>query len=245
MRPLTKTYPWFRKDIKPLHRDEQIKAIERCVELSQKGDQEHLFLFGPSGSGKSFCVGYAMSRHKILSSYVDCRTYKTKMAILTRILIDLGQAVPRSGVASDYLYEKLESLLRKEKGTIIVLDDMHGINKKETEIFNDILRISDDSNGVSVIFIARNENVLEIDKKVLNMFLPIKINFPAYTKGQLMDILKQEADIPLDALEQIADFTIKHSGNCKLAMECLKRIRQRFEPVTLDCTLKFLNMVGY
>ena len=230
----------------PLHREEQLKAIENCIKLAEQGKQEHLFLFGPAGSGKTFCVLYALSKYKPKFSYVDCYTYKTRSAIITKILNDFGFPISRRGVPLDYLFEKLDSLLKKQRGIVIVLDGIHKIDKKEIEIFNDILKINDNSKSISLIIISLNESILDsLYQSILNAFLPIKVRFPAYTKDQLIDILNQEIEAPFDALELRAEYACNHNGNCRLALECLKRIAQRPEGITLTCTLKFLNELRY
>ena len=101
------------RTFKPLHRKVQLDSIESSIKSRQ-----HLFITGPSGSGKTFCIKHAISKKNHLFSYVDCEVYKTRAAILTKVLIDLGFPVSRQGVSFDYLFEKLDKFLNDNENSL-------------------------------------------------------------------------------------------------------------------------------
>ena len=198
------------------------------------GHIEHLFLHGASGSGKTFCTLYMLSKHRPKSSYVDCSVYKTRSAIVAKILIDFGFPVARRGVSFDYLYEKLDNFLRENK-VLIVLDDLQKLH--DSEIFNDLI-------GKASVIAISIDDALCLDSKATGLFLPIKIEFPGYTKDELTDILRQRFESPDNALEQIAVYAGKHNGNCRLAVECSRRIQQRWSKIDMPCVLTWLNEIN-
>ncbi|MBU3904978.1 MAG: AAA family ATPase [Nanoarchaeota archaeon] len=220
---------------KPLHRREQLKVLEQYFKGLNAGHREHMFLQGGPGSGKTFCITHMLNKYNSKSSYIDCSVYKTRSAIVTKILIDFGFAVARSGPSFDYLYEKLDKFLQENK-TLIVLDDLHKLHKREMEVFNDLIE------KASVIAISFNDSVLnDMDSK--SIFLPIRVSFPSYTKDELTDILKQRFGNS-DGLDQISNYACTHNGNCRLAVECSKRIKQRWNKIDLSNTLVWLNEIG-
>ena len=220
---------------KPLHRKAQLKVLDEYFKGLGNGHREHMFLHGDAGSGKTFCINHMLKKCKIKFSYIDCCVYKTRSAIITKLLIDFGFPVARRGVSFDYLYEKLDKFLKNNK-VLVVLDDLHKLHKREMEIFNDLL------NKSSVIALSYDNSVLNgLDSKTV--FLPIRVSFQSYNKNELSDILKQKFG-KSDGLDHIAKYACTHNGNCRLAVECSKRIKQRWGKVDLDNTLNWLNEIG-
>ena len=216
---------------KPLHRKAQLESIESSIKSGQ-----HLFITGSSGSGKTLCVKYAVSQKNHKFAYVDCCVYKTRAAIVTKILIDLGFPVARQGVSFDYLYEKLDRFLNDNK-VLVVLDDLHRLPKNEMVIINNLV------DKAMVIAVSFKSNILDkLDRKVYDVFLPVRLSFPSYSKEELTDILEQKFG-EAGGLEHIAKYACTHNGNCRLAVECSKRIKQRWNKIDLNSTLTWLNEI--
>ena len=218
---------------KPMHRKEQLKILEEYFNGLNNGHREHMFLHGSPGSGKTFCITHMLNKSNVKFSYVDCSVYKTRSAIVTKLLIDFGFPVARGGVSFDYLYEKLDKFLKENK-VLVVLDDLQRLPKNEMEIFNDLI------DKTSMIAVSFDENALN---GLESVFLPIRVAFPSYTKDELTDILKQRFG-ESNGLEPIAVYAVKHRGNCRLAVECSKRIKQRWGKVDLNNTMTWLGEIG-
>ena len=71
-----------------------------------------------------------------------------------------------------------------------------------------------------------------LDRKVYDLFLPIRVEFPTFTKEQLTSILKQRFGEER-GLDHIANYACTHNGNARLAIECSKRIKQRWNKIDL------------
>lgn len=214
---------------KPLHRKKELEVIERSIKL-----REHLFISGPSGSGKTHCINYILHKLKPKFSYINCYIYKTRTAIITKILIDMGIPVARSGPSFDYVHEKLTVFLNKNR-VLIILDDFQRLPKKDMAIINDLF-----GRSVLIVLSFKRSILSKLDR---NVFLPIKLEFPVFTREQIADILKKRFDAETGALNQIADYAYTHNGNCRLAVECSKRIKQRWDKIGLDNTLEWLGEI--
>lgn len=95
-------------------RKNELDQMERfLLPVSRKSNV--ILVHGPTGTGKTASVRRLLEDIEedttAATVYLDCWEYRTKTAILAKILIDLGIPVPRKGKPVDTLYEKVERVL--------------------------------------------------------------------------------------------------------------------------------------
>jgi cell division control protein 6 len=223
-------------------RETQLKAIEKCIGLVRQRQSQHLFLYGPPGSGKTVCVKSALESNNADFVYVNCWEYSTRLSLLAKLCIELGWPAPRKGVPCDFLFERLEACLkRRQAGLIIVLDDMDQLSKKSDILF-DLLNLCE-RRPLTIIAISQSERALVgLDGRVLSRFLPVKVEFPAYTKEQLLDIIGHtNSKLDFQPLEVVVDYIAEHGGDCRIALECLNRAARFSQKPGAAEVLKVLN----
>lgn len=232
-------------NINIIHRSAQEESIKKYLNICAQSHAIHLFLYGPSGSEKSFCIQNILKDSGIKYIIVNCWEYSTRSAILSKICIDLGMPLPRKGVPSDFLFERLETYMKNKRTLIIVLDNIDKLSKKSEAIY-DMVKLCEHNERLMIIAVAQNKEVLEgLVERVLSRLNPVRIEFPAYIKEQLFDILKNEIELKDNKpLEIIANYIAGRNGDCRIALECLKRISLSSENFSSNNIFKILNEVS-
>lgn len=225
-------------------RDEEEKIISALQPMAEKKRCENIFAYGPTGTGKTPLVKYALNSIKnqsnsIICLYINCWHYSTSMAIYVKIADALGEPVSRRGRATDEIFDSILERMRSENlGVLLVLDDIEGlIYKNDTKILHNLARVANNCARFGVIGISEDKNILnKIDPKVLDSLRFIEVEIKGYPKEQLFEILKARACLglvdgtySLDILEKIADIGADNGGNGRLVLEILRRSAKKAE----------------
>ncbi|MFH1100062.1 MAG: AAA family ATPase [Candidatus Micrarchaeota archaeon] len=224
----------------PLHREAQLSEMAASLKPILNGRHaDNLFLYGPTGTGKTTCARHVARqlnefKPKVNCVYINCWQHNTRLAILSEIAGSMNIGFPRRGLAADEVFTRVMEIAKKSNSAnIIILDEFDQLcAKKEDGVVYDLTRAGE-NNGANfaLVCISNNANLLEtIDARMRSSLSPKKINFPRYTPIELKAILRQRAQLSLnpaawseDTLALCAGHAAKLGGDCRIALRCLWR----------------------
>lgn len=231
-------YPEYIPEKLPF-REAQIAEIANSLRpLLRNGRPQNLFLFGPSGTGKTVTAKYVLREleeqtSKAKGIYINCFEFHTRNAVLNKLCIALGNPVPRRGLASDEIYNELICTL-KAKGImpIVVLDEADQLirDKTSSQLLYDLLRTAElHSIHIGIVLISNIPDALVLlDDRVRSSLSAAMIEFKQYTPQQLKQILGERAKNAFfeDALEEdvinlAAAYAAKCNGDARIAINSL------------------------
>ena len=223
-----------------LHRDSEIKEMALNLRAVAKGKKpENMVLIGPTGTGKTSCTRHVLKQlseysRRALPIYINCWELSTRHAILNKIAFSLGEIVPRRGVATDEVTDKITEFLAKEKRIpIIALDEVDRLVASqygEDSILYDLARASEVLGAeIGVIGITNHEEFLtKLDSRIISSLSQHRLYFKSYSPSQLKDILNERAKIAFnrDSLgEEVvplcAAIGAKRGGDARVAIAVL------------------------
>jgi len=218
----------------PVGREAEIHAIRDAVRpLTKRNTPENLLVHGPPGSGKTACVNHvfdALERESgIKPVHINCWQYRTRPALLTELLIQLGYPAPRKGKPVDDLLKKLRGWLRKNRSIAVALDEFDQLQDK-TEIVYDLHMLSQQTeNKLGMVLISNlPPDDLIIDSRSWSRLNSRTVEFQAYTAEELQSILEayiEQAFIPGavsgEVVDSIAQTTASAGGDCRKAFKRL------------------------
>jgi cell division control protein 6 len=215
------------------HRENQIKQLANNLLPAAKGRKpQNTFLFGPPGIGKTAVTKYVFREFEeysgIKAIYINCWGYRTAVAILSKVVIDLGTFVQRRSMSKDEIIEKLKETCNKtRKGLIICLDE---VDQMEKEVLYDLLRINQYiDNPVGIVFISNNPFVfVETEPRVRSSLSVEEIEFKAYSLEEMKNILKERARLAFAAVEEgvvllAANCAVQNGGDARVGLDCLQK----------------------
>jgi cell division control protein 6 len=149
-------------------------------------------------------------------------------------VIELGDMLPRRGIATDEISARLAEIAKREKRIpIIILDEVDRLldnSAQDDRILYDLSR-SQEAIGLASSLIAitnEKEIALKLDARVRSVLANHTIYFEQYTPTQLKEILKQRAKIALfddayddDVIGLCAGIGAKSQGDARLALHLL------------------------
>jgi len=136
--------------------------------------------------------------------------------------VEQGIVVPRKGVPTDYMYEKLEILVKSKKGLIVVLDQIDHLQEKSHLLYG-LLKLKEDYKLVIVVVTNKRDVLQNLDQRVSSRFLPVIIEFPPYTAVELLDILRDSFKKMDDGILAVVSREASQKGDCRFAFEVLTR----------------------
>lgn len=101
------------------HRETQIELIAKNISPASKGRPvQNMFIIGSPGIGKTASVRFVFRQfeefsERIKTIYINTWNYNTSVAILSKIVLDLGMFVQRRGLSKDEIMERLIEALKK------------------------------------------------------------------------------------------------------------------------------------
>ncbi len=211
-----------------LHREGQLEVIRDDLQpLINKRGMRNIFLYGKPGTGKTCMSRYAVEELKkhtsVRSCYVNCWHNSSRFRVLYSILEKMGEAlaIHRKGIPTDELLDILRNRL-KASYCIVILDELDKI--EEESILYDLTEME----RIGLILIANNPEVFfDIDPRIRSRLMAMdNIEFPSYTTVELVDILKDRAELGLlpnvierRHLESIAEMA---AGDARIAIDVLR-----------------------
>ena len=184
-----------------LHREAEIKAIAEAIKPLLEGHTaDNLFAYGNSGTGKTISAKHVLSELKeatsrVIPVYINCWESNTQMAIYTKILDCLGDSMPRRGLATDEVFERIKEVMEKGKiAVLVVLDEMDAlVFRKEYEVLYSLSRAPV---RFGIIGISSTPGLLaKLDTRVTSSLRFTHLEFKPYSTQQITDILAEKGQI--------------------------------------------------
>lgn len=230
----------------PLLRERELKEIADAIKpLLENKHGENLFIFGPSGSGKLTSMKYVLAelmeeKSRVIPVYVNCWEYPTQMGIYSKVIEELEMPIPRRGLATDEVFDRIRERMDADGITILlVLDKVNSlIFRGDENIFHSLARANESKRTrFGVIGISANQDTLgRLSDQVRSSIQFTTLEFVEYTLEQLRHILKERAEAafasgscPDAVLESCAQLGKANRGNARLALEILWKAARNAE----------------
>ena len=210
-------------------RTKEIQEIVGTIQpLLEKMKSDNLFIYGPTGVGKTLCVTHVLKNLSEMSSkvtgvYINCWVQRTRPAVLYEIIKSVGDFSPRRGLSGDEIMEELNKCLSSYWGVVVVLDEID--KTKDKEVIYDLLRII--KTRVIIIGLS-NLNSFEMDQRILSAYSPRKIEFRGYSVDEIKGILNERAKKALypgsyddDVIGLCAAIGYNSGGDARVALKIL------------------------
>jgi len=231
--------PDYLPEVMP-HREKQIEEIAFGLRGAAEGKKtENMLLLGPSGTGKTSTVKYVLKQlqeysQRVIPMYMNCWESGTRHSILNNIATALGEFIPRRGIATDEITDRIREVLRKEKKTpIIALDEVDRLfasQYEEEKVLYDLARAKElFSVDFGVVAITNNSEFLaKLDQRIRSSLVQKQITFNQYSPTELKDILKSRAKLAFyseslseEVIPLCAARAAKKNGDARLAINLL------------------------
>ena len=223
------------------HRENEMHVVADCVSpLISGGRPVHVFLHGAPGIGKTAVTRTVLthmsdqtSRVKVL--YLNCWSKNTRHGVLVELLTALGEIVPRQGLSTDEVYDRLLYRLdRKADGYVIALDEVDRLAGKEGDVLYDLLR---SEVNLGLILISNDPYAFRnFDARVRSSLSYEEVSFAAYGYDELKDILGERARMAFlpgacdpAIVGVVARFTADSGGDVRLGLDCLLKAGREAE----------------
>ena len=232
------------------HRESQITRIGGILATILKGGvPSNIFLYGKTGTGKTAVVLYVLKRLvakceeiKIrvpLKDVVNCRDTDTDYRIFARLASTVGKEVPFTGLPTDEVFSRFKVKLDSERRTlIVVLDEIDQLVKKVSikrtpnRVLYELTRINSDLRKARVCIIGISNDLKfkdYLDPRVLSSLSEEEMVFPPYKATELLDILKQRAEIGFNpgvitdgTIEITSALAAREHGDARRAIDLLR-----------------------
>ncbi|MBI4043184.1 MAG: AAA family ATPase [Candidatus Diapherotrites archaeon] len=221
-----------------LHRERQLEEFAFAFKpLTQGGRPENVFVFGPTGTGKTVSMRLVLRdlegfSDRVKSKYLNCFEFNSRQSVLTELAAFLGVPVPRRGVGVAEAYAQfLEGLKRASFVPVVVLDEFDQLFFREgNALLYDLLRTSEQTKKfVGVVLISNDAHLpLRFEDRVRSSFSRLSVAFDAYTPMQLKDILRERSEkafvghgVGEEVIPLIAGHAARKGGDCRIAIEAL------------------------
>jgi cell division control protein 6 len=259
--------PDYLPEVMP-HREKQIEEVAYGLKGAAGGKKtENMLILGPSGTGKTSTVRYVLKQlqeysQRVVPIYINCWESSTRHSVLNNIAMALGEFVPRRGISTDEITDRINEVLRKEKKTpIIALDEVDRLfasHNDEEKVLYDLARAKElFSTDFGVVAITNsNDFLVKLDQRIKNSLAQKQIVFNQYSPQELKDILKSRAKLafcPESLSEEVVPLcaarAAKNNGDARLAINLLWKAgkiaeRENAERVREEHVRKAFGEVG-
>ena len=211
------------------HRNQEMNELSRALDpVTRNEPAETVFLYGPSGAGKTCLARFALDRLReavldLNSQYVNCWQDYTRFRALYRILEALGSTadIHRQSTPTDALLERLETYQGPQ--FVVILDEVDQL--QDEDLLYDLYRTS----RISMVLIANREEELFAwldDRLVSRLHTSRRIRFEKYTLDELVSILEDRVRWGLDesvvSHDQLACIADAAAGDARVAIGILR-----------------------
>jgi len=183
-----------------LQRERELQYIADCIKpLLKRNKPQNLFIYGPSGTGKTTCLKYLIRElleqsSSVLPVYINCWENTTQLAIYNRIIEEMRLPVPRRGHAPDEIFDKIMQFIKNyKKPVLLVLDEMDAI--RNDELLYVISRANEKQISFGIVGISNNKSLIsKLDPRIKSTLRFSDLEFGSYDEDQLFSILRVRAE---------------------------------------------------
>ncbi|VVC03590.1 ORC1-type DNA replication protein [Candidatus Burarchaeum australiense] len=219
------------------HRETEMQAIAEAVKPLIEGRQpDNLFIHGDSGTGKTTCVKRVLEEmnkytSKVKTVYVNCWEYSTRIAVYSLIVNALKEILPRRGLATDEVFDRITDVMEKDgMRVLVVLDEMDGLFfHNEEKLLYELARAGKGKPFFGIIGIS-NDPYLLVDKdvRIKSSLRLTDFAFKHYDQAQMAAILSERAKAGLmpgswgkDVIDACAEKAVARKSNVRVGLELL------------------------
>jgi len=228
------------------HRGDQIKALAMGLMPALEGEApSNVFLYGKTGTGKTATVRYVgkdlvemgkAEDKRVEYVYINCEVVDTQYRVLARVANHFaeGDRVPFTGWPTDEVYDRLRQRLESAHCiAIIVLDEIDRlVSKGGDEVLYNLSNLDDELVHSRASIIGASNDLCfadRLDPRVRSRLREEEIIFPPYNAQQLLDILRQRAQLAFKpgvlqapSLSLCAALAAQEHGDARRALSLLK-----------------------
>jgi cell division control protein 6 len=183
-----------------LHRDQELQAIADAIKpLITRRTPINLFIHGSSGTGKTTCAKYILKQltehsSAVLPVYVNCWENPTQMSVYNRIVEEMRLPIPRRGLATDEIFDRIVQYVKNyNKPILLVLDEMDGL--RHDELLYVVARSNERKLTFGIIGLTNNKALLShLDPRIRSSLRFSEMEFAQYSEDQLLSILRVRAE---------------------------------------------------
>ncbi len=209
-------------------RDGQKDVVRACLKPAEAGRApRNLFLYGPTGCGKTSISNTVLSEltqysQSVCTSYVNCWKNPSTHAILSKIVSDLPMRFSNPKKQSSELLLDIEGYVANQsKKIVVVLDEVDRV--EDMDVLYSLSR-----NGYGVVCISNDAHALALlDPRIKSSLAPETLEFPKYTRDEMIDILRDRANLAFvpsaidDVFIRIA--AVGADGDARVGIEILRK----------------------
>ena len=232
----------------PRHRERQIKQLIDFLRPCFTNEAPaNLLIYGKTGTGKTLITKHVTSKLVQKSrdaeyiapfvTYINVQMHNTKYRILAKICNDLGMNIPKTGLATDVVLEKLKTeLMRANRILIVIIDEVDLLvkSREKDDLLYVLTRVSEDEPSVRISIIGISNDIRFksfLGMRVLSSLNAQEIVFPPYQKSELEAILKERADLAFKdgviedlMISQVANIAADEHGDARKAIALLLKV---------------------
>jgi cell division control protein 6 len=186
-------------------RDEQLKIMAGVSKGIIKGQAiSNMLLQGNISTGKTLTMRkffelIKKEYSKVECVYIECHDHDTRYKVLIEIYKVLTGTELNNGVSTTILFnEIIKEIIIRNLVLVVGLDECNNMRTQEelNELYYSLLRASEKHKKaqISVIASTSKTNHYTLNKEVMTVYQPLKIQFPAYTIEEIHSILKKIVD---------------------------------------------------
>jgi len=203
-----------------------IKLLTCFSPMFEKKKPIHTWIFGRPGTGKTLVAKHILTKlekeSRVGGVYVNCWEHCSYYSVLDKIIREL-RILGAEKLNTSFKLERLKQFLG-HRPFIIILDEMDRPKKDERDsIVYNLCNLG----KVGLMCICNSPFVLySLDERIRSRLNAKQVEFPPYTKIEMMRILKRRADLALNprawnmvTLRKIAELA---RGDARVAIQTLK-----------------------
>lgn len=211
-----------------LHRDSQLQEIARALKpLASASKPANLFIYGPTGTGKTSSVRHVFQQlseysGKVACVYVNCWEYSSKQAVLSKLAEFFQEPLPRRGLATDEVFHRVMQRAKYDgKSIAIALDEADRLFGRDGEsLLYELARAHEMFKVACGLLVITNnyELVSSLDERARSSLSLRPLEFPQYSPQELKDIVRErarEAFFPGVCPEEVIALCAGHGARMK------------------------------